>query len=359
MQKSIFISAGDFSGDILAGRLAAKFIENGWSAVGIGGEKMASSGVKLIENIISKSTIGFIEPLKNIPFFLHLLRKLKKYIKKNKPTAAVVVDFWGFHSLLIKVLASEGVPVYYYVSPQLWASRPGRAKKIKKFVKKVFTVFPFEEEFYRKRRIAAVFVGHPLTDVLPEACYKPASDIFGILPGSRPSEVARHLPLLIRISEILKKEFRFRFVCFKAPSLNASFYTDIPAFWELIEDEDYTERKKLKFAICSSGTATFENALLGIPMAIIYKTSHLSYFIAKKLVKTNFIGMPNILLKEEVVPEFIQNRAEADIILPVLENMLKENNLARVSEKLMTIRKILEKKKAETTVFNEISGETR
>lgn len=357
MKKTLFISAGDFSGDIFGSRLAGVFIKNSWDVFGLGGDNFRNAGVKLIKNIISRSTMGFIEPVKNIPYFLNLLEKIKRSLKEKTPDAAVVIDFWGFHSFLIKILHRQKIPVFYYISPQIWASRFERIKKIKKFIKKVFVIYPFEEKIYRDFGVPAQFFGHPVTESIPGAQYNPDSRDIGILPGSRTGEIKKHLPLLIKITKEMKKISSFKYKCFKPARPNAHLYKNIPSDWEIVEENDYSNRKNLKFAISCSGTATLENALLGIPMVIIYKTSPVSYAIAKKIIKTKFIGLPNILSEKPLVPEFIQSDAVPEKILPVVKDLLRKDKLLETSRNLLKIRTSLESRNIEENIFKAITAE--
>ncbi len=350
----VFISAGDFSGDVFASRLAETFINSGWKVSGVGGAFLAKSGADVIENIVKRNTIGFIEPIRNIFFFHALLGKIKRFCARERPDAAVMVDFWGFNSHLLPLFAEAGVPVFYYICPQIWASRFGRIKKIKKYVRKVFPVFPFEEKIYLENGVNAFFPGHPLAEMLPEAAYNADSPYIGLLPGSRKAELERHLPVMAKVVRLLGAAGKFRFKCFKAPSLSKELYSHLPENCALVEDNDYSQRKNLRLAIASSGTASFENAMLGIPTVIMYKTSFISYAIAKQLVKTEFIGMPNILAGKSVAPEFIQTEARAYRILHEVRHMLKKDNLLRTSGELLKLRSLLDKKNAEANVVREI-----
>ncbi|MEA2081895.1 MAG: hypothetical protein U9O97_04085 [Elusimicrobiota bacterium] len=353
----VFISAGDFSGDLFASRLAKTFIKSGWDVSAVGGAALAGSGAHVIEDIVKRNAIGFVEPLKNISFFRSVRSEIKSFCERWRPDAAVLVDFWGFNSCLLPVFAKAGIPVFYYICPQIWASRFGRIKKMKKYVRKVFPVFPFEEKIYLANGVSAFFPGHPLSQMLPVAAYNPDSPYIGLLPGSRKAELARHLPVMTDVARLLG-DGKLRFKCFKAPSLGKELYSSLPENCELVEDRDYSHRKNLRFSITSSGTASFENAMLGIPMAIMYKTSFFSYNIARLLVKTRFIGMPNILAGKCVAPEFIQTEARAGRILHEARHMLKKDNLLRTSGELLKLRSLLDKKNAEANVVREIEGNT-
>ncbi len=350
----VLISAGDFSGDVFASRLAKTFIGSGWDVSSVGGAALRDAGADIIEDVSGRNAIGFIEPVRNIFFFRRLLGRIKEFCKRDRPDAAVMVDFWGFNSQLLPLFSAAGTPVFYYICPQIWASRFGRIKKIKKYVSKVFPVFPFEEKIYLENGVSALFPGHPLAQMLPEPSYNPESPYIGLLPGSRKSELDRHLPVMVKVVNLLGSEGNFRFKCFKAPSLPKALYASLPNNCELLEDKDYSHRQNLRLAISSSGTASFENAMLGIPTLIMYKTSFVSYFIAKQIVKTRFIGMPNILAGKSVTPELIQSAAAPFRILREVRGMLKKDNLLGISAELLQLRPLLDKKNAEENIVGEI-----
>jgi len=354
MKNSVFISAGDPSGEIYAKRIAEVFIKNGWKVSATGGKLLKKLNLFQVVDLVSNATMGFWEPLKNLSFFVKAKRNIASFTKKEKPKIAVLIDFWGFHSQLFNVLKENKVSVYYYVSPQIWASRFGRIKKIKKFVKKIFIIYPFEAEIYKKFNIPVSFYGHPLTQIIPSPQYNPNSKIIGLLPGSRKSEVQKILPVLIKASALLKKIFdEFEFICFKSPSLDLGAYKNIPSFWKIVADENFEMRKKLLFAITCSGTATLENALLGIPQVVVYKTSFLSYAIAKRIVKTKYISLPNIIFGEKICPELIQEKATPSKIANVSLKILKNDKLS-MSEKFLNLREKIEGKGIEEKIFEDI-----
>jgi len=349
----VFISAGDFSGDIFAARLAGTFMASGWEVSAVGGAALRESGAEIIADVSARNDIGFIEPLRNIIFFRRLLGRIKSFCVENQPDAAVMVDFWGFNSHLLPLFAGVGTKVFYYICPQIWASRFARVKKIKKYVSKVFPVFPFEEKIYLAHGVNALFPGHPLTAMLPEPAYDPESPYIGLLPGSRKSELEKHLPVMAALIKLLGGG-EFRFKCFKAPSLPMELYSTLPDSCEIVEDKGYVHRRSLRLAVASSGTASFENAMLGIPTLIMYKTSFLSYSIARRVVKSRFIGMPNILAGKLVTPELIQTEAAPFRILRELTAMLKKDKLLCTSAELVKLRNLFGQKNAEANVVSEI-----
>jgi len=354
MKNSVFISAGDLSGEIYAKKLAEVFIKNNWKVSATGGKLLKNLNLFQVVDLVSNATMGFWEPLKNLSFFVKAKKNVVNFIKKEKPKIAVLVDFWGFHSQLFNVLKENKVSVYYYVSPQIWASRFWRIKKIKNSVKKIFVIYPFEVEIYKNFNVPVSFYGHPLTEILPSPQYNPDSKKIGLLPGSRKSEVQKILPVLIKASALLKKiHNEFEFICFKAPSLDLEDYKNSPSFWKILVDEKFEMRKNLLFAITCSGTATLENALLGIPQVVVYKTSFLSYAIAKRIVKTKYISLPNIISGQEICPELIQEKATPSKIVNRSLKILKNDKLS-MSKKFLNLREKIEGKNIEERIFEDI-----
>lgn len=234
-------------------------------------------------------------------------------MKDERPAALICVDYYGFNRRVLPLAKEAGVPAFYFVSPQVWASRPGRVQVLKRFVKKMLVIFPFEEKVYREAGVPVEFVGHPLLDLIPEpkardGAAKPA--IVGLLPGSRSSELKRHLPVFFEAFEILReKRTDLKGLLFASANQTDTAYGKLPAGVLLVREHDYARRAELDLALCSSGTATLENALLGVPMVVIYKLSWPTYAIARALIKVKNIAMANLLAGRTVVPELIQRDA--------------------------------------------------
>jgi len=340
--KKVFISCGEISGEIHARNLSRQFIENGFEVYGIGGKGLEDIGVILVEDVVSKSTIGFFEAIKNIYFFKKLLKKIEKLFDKEKFLCVILVDFWGFNKFVGRVAKKYGLPVFYYISPQVWASRERRIIVMKKWVKKIYVAFPFEVEIYKRYGVDVRFFGHPLLDVLPEEGEFSLEKLrIGIMPGSRNQEIRKLLPLFLKICERIRKDFKnSEFYLFKVKGIDYSSFK-IPDCINVVYDNDYETRRKLNFCLCASGTATLENALLGIPMVIVYRVSLLTYFIARMIVKVKFIGMPNILAGREIVPEFVQDIDENKIYEKVYEILSKRDKILNMRKELLSLRKNL------------------
>lgn len=344
----ILFVAGDPSGDQHAARVAAEAKARGAEILAAGGPALKRVADRWLGDLVSQGVMGFLEPIKKVPFFFNFLnRVIRPALAELKPNVVVPTDFYGFNGFVAKAAKAAGSRVCYYVSPQVWASRPGRILEIKKFVDRMLVIFPFEENLYRDAGVPVTFVGHPLLDVLPEV----ASDqIFkveptvGLLPGSRPGEVARLLPVFLRTAELLGRSTRF--VLFAAPTLSNGFYDRFldsgrprQYMLEVVRDENYHWRRGVDVALACSGTATLENALLGLPTVVAYKTSWPTYLLARALVQVKNIAMPNILAGKILMPEFIQSQATPQNLAGGLRPFLQNTGLRReVRTGLLSLR---------------------
>lgn len=323
--KNILVVAGDPSGDLHAAdlikALCAKDPEI--SVTAIGGVRMQEVSTHFIYNLVSVGAVGFAEPFKNFFLWLKLIKLVRRYMEEKKPACVIAVDFYGFNSQVLGLAFHRKIPAFYYVSPQVWASRPGRAAKIARLTREIFVIFPFEEPLYKKVKGNATFVGHPLLDLMPEPAEKtvpPADGAWkiGILPGSRKGEIARHLPLFLNAFYAIKEQHaKARAYLFAVPEFPDELIVPelekINKYWskdiEIVREKDYKVRAQLDFAFTCSGTATLENGLLGVPMAVAYQMGKFTYAVAKRVVKTPYISLVNILLKKPAVKELIQEKA--------------------------------------------------
>ncbi|MFH0948368.1 MAG: lipid-A-disaccharide synthase [Elusimicrobiota bacterium] len=347
----IFISAGDPSGDMHGANLIREIkVQNpGVKIFGFGGSEMANAGADVFDKIADSSIIGFWEPIKNLARLKRNLNIAEKFFIKEKPAGLILIDYYGFNIHLAKLAKTHKIPVLYYISPQVWATRRGRVQKIKEFVKKVLVIFPFEKEIYEKAGIPCEFVGHPLLDIIPNLPISQSPNLLtiGLMPGSRIQEINKHFTpfyeAFVKISKVIP-DVKAIIPVFsdkiKQYIIN-NFKLD-EAKIEFVMHDDYEKRSKMSLCITSSGTATVENMILGVPMVISYRTSWLTYQIAKQLIHLKFIGMPNILAGREVCPELIQNEATAEKIsakcLEILKNKQvlakMRSNLAETNKKL-------------------------
>jgi lipid-A-disaccharide synthase len=294
--------------------------------------------------LASRGVTGFWEPALKIGFLLKLAKRIKAFLERERPAALVCVDYYGFNRRILPYARATGTPAFYFVSPQVWASRPGRVKVLKRLVDKMLVIFPFEEKLYRDAGVPAEFVGHPLLDLIPPPPERrEATNVVGLLPGSRSSELKRHLPLFYEAFRLLRLKNRFLAGrVFAAPSQPDSAYGLLPEGLTLVRESDYRERADLDLAICSSGTATLENALLGVPMVVVYKLSWPTYAIARALVKVKHIAMANLLAGKTVVPELIQREATPQRVFLEASMLLDdESRAAAARADLLAVRRSL------------------
>jgi lipid-A-disaccharide synthase len=269
--------------------------------------------------------------------------RLEVFMAARRPDAVVCVDYYGFNRRVLEAAARTGVPAFYFISPQIWASRPGRIGVLKRHVREMLVIFPFEERLYRDAGVPVTFVGHPLLDTVPEATPRSTADdapLVGLLPGSRTSELRRHLPVLFEAFERLRATRpSLRGLLFASASQPEAAYGALPAGVTLVKDEGYRLRSTLDLAICSSGTATLENALLGVPMVVIYKLSWPTYLIARAIVSVKQIAMANVLAGRPIVPELIQHEATGERVAGEAARILDDPaRAARMRDALLALR---------------------
>lgn len=341
MNKSVLIIAGEASGDLHGAALIRelKKLDPELNFYGIGGNKMKSSGMELIYHSDRMSFLGFVEVVKHLPFISKVQKELLEEVKLRKTKSAILIDYPGFNISIAKKLKKLGVEIYYYISPQVWAWGKGRVKKIKKLVRKMFVVFPFEEKFYKEKGVDAEFVGHPLIRELSEYNFLTKNDLINkfrlesdkeillLLPGSRKHEVTDIFPEMYRAAKMISEKFNFQIVVACASSVDESLLKEVVKEndYKIISGYTYDLMKHSKFGIIKSGTSTLEAGLLNLPMIIVYKASALTYFIGRTLVKLDNIGIVNILLGKTLLPELIQNDVNAEKIFSEAEKILTDN----------------------------------
>src|SRR5438132_1302149 len=272
----ILIVAGDPSADrhgaALVDALRARRPEIRVSV--LGGSYLRQKADAFLYPLVRVGGFGFWEPLVKLPQLWTALGRVKHLIRTDRPDLVVPMDYYGFNFHVAKLARRNGIPVVYYISPQVWASRPGRTRKLASVINKMLVIFPFEVDLYRKAGVPVSFVGHPLLEQLPPPGGESSVPTIGLLPGSRRATIARHLPLLIQTADLLRGEFpKARCVLFRPEEIEPDFYQAYlaQAPWiELTADPSYDTRKNLWMVIGVSGTAALENMLLGVPMIILY-----------------------------------------------------------------------------------------
>ncbi len=318
----ILISAGDPSGAMHAARLSCALAERaGAQLFGLGTPEMAEAGVELVGKTSDIAVVGLSEAIELLPRAWRLLGRLESESARRRPRLAILVDAPDFNLRLARRLKRQGVPVVYFISPQIWAWRSGRVKLIRELVAKMLVIFPFEEQFYRKAGVDAEFVGHPLVETVrpglsrEDFCRRHfllQRPILALLPGSRRKEVAHNLPGMIAAARIVATAVRLdhQRVLPAAPGLAAADFapyltSDLPV--RVIEGATWDAVAAADCAIVSSGTATVETALLGTPMVVVYRVSAASAVVLRRLVHTPYYSMVNLLLDRPAVPELVQD----------------------------------------------------
>ena len=355
MSDNLLIVAGEPSGDALGGPLSEEIskIRPDIELWGFGGQKMASAGVEILTDVEELSFMGFTEVLLHLPAMFKRLDFLVKEAKRRKAVAAVLIDYPGFNLRLASKLSNNGIPVIYYVSPQIWAWKPKRIETIKRAVDKMLLILPFEEDIYRQAGVPAVFVGHPFLDsVVPSRQpwdfrkeHGLSEPLLLLLPGSRKQEVERLLSPMLGTFELLRKEFPgLCGIVLRASNLPKQLYSEAVEKEKIkvISDYSFDAMFASSAALCCSGSATLQCAVAGLPHIVTYKASALSLAIYKRVIRTKFVGLSNLVAAEQVAPELLQNNATpekmADAVRRWLANPEERSRniaeLAKVKEKL-------------------------
>lgn len=336
----LLIVAGEASGDLHGGALARSIqtIAPDTRLFGIGGESMRDAGVDIRIDARDLAVTGFTEVTGRIFTIWKAMRWAVDACRREKPDAAVLIDYPDFNLRLAKRLHRLGVRIAYYVSPQLWAWRPGRVKTVSECVDRMIVLFPFEKGWYQQRGVDARYVGNPVVDRMRHFPNHMESRrrldigedrfLIALMPGSRQNEIKRILPVFARAAVRIRNEFPVDFILPVAPSIHQSYlqrFLDASGVSiRLSSEPSPVALKAADFAWVTSGTATLETALAGTPMIVVYKTSTISYLLARMLVKVDHIGMVNLVAGEEVAPELIQGRVTPRNLVmltrPVLEN---------------------------------------
>ncbi len=360
MPKTVMISAGEASGDLHAANLvkALHKIDDSIKVMGMGSDKLREAGADIIIDCADIAVVGIVEVLANYRKIKQALNTLADALRKNPPDLLILVDYQEFNFRLAKIAKEAGVKVLFYISPQVWAWRPHRVHTIGKLIDMMAVLFPFEEKFYQNANVPVTFVGHPLVDeARPDktreesfAAYQldNTKPVVGLFPGSRKGEIKRVLPVLLQAASLLKnKHPDVQYILPVASTLNKSdIEADLSGFESLgihvVKDRSYNIMQVCNSIMTASGTATLEIALMGIPSAIVYRIAPLSYFILKRMVTIDNIGLVNIVAEKNIVREFIQHEARPQQIANEIDRLLSDNNyrnnmiteLNKVREKL-------------------------
>jgi lipid-A-disaccharide synthase len=350
LAREIFISAGEASGEAYGAQLisAAQPLAPDARFFGLGGAQMRAAGCDVTVDSHEVAVVGLAEVVRHLPSIYARYRMLLHEIDRRKPSAAVLIDFPDFNFRLARQLHKRGIPVVYFVSPQLWAWRQSRLELVKKYVTKMLVIFPFEEQWYRERGVPAEYVGHPLVDTLQRATSidGDANDkpIIALLPGSRRGEIERNVPELVAVMSTLGSDFRFVIpIASTLPLAVVRAAVDaatrrgldlagrshwdepgptLPIHW--YSDNAPDALRHARAAVVASGTATVEAALIGTPMVVVYRLSGLTWRLGRRLVKLDHFAMPNLIAGRQIVPELIQNDFTAENVVAELRKIIPD-----------------------------------
>ena len=340
----LFLAAGEASGDLQASLLAAALRRRDPTIelFGLGGERMERAGVRLVQRCDEMGVTGLWEVLRHLPRLRKILDAVASEMRRIAPDALVPIDYPDFNLRLAARAGRSGIPVVYYISPQIWAWRKNRIEAIRRFVRRMIVIFPFEEEIYRRAGIAVTYVGHPLYDrVRPERPPRETRRLLGIregeslvvlMPGSRQSEIERLLPVLLRTRRLLRDDRDLRWALAVAPG--------VPEQALAIPEEDrrailvrsgetYDLMAAADLVVTASGTATLEGALLGAPMLVLYRMHPVTWAVARRLVRVPHVAMANLIAGERLVPEFLQGDADPAKLAPAIRSWIDDADLRR------------------------------
>jgi lipid-A-disaccharide synthase len=355
----VLVSCGEPSGDLYAGALTRELrtLAPDVEVYGLGGPQFAAAGGRAIADFRGLSVTGLTEPLTKIPELLGARRRLLDAARESPPQVFVPIDFWGFNYKLARSLARRGIPVVYYVSPQLWASRPWRLKTMRAIANRVLVIFPFEEAIYRGAGVPVEFVGHPLVDLARPSASRaeflaglglaPKAPTVAILPGSRRGEVTRILPDLMAAAALIRQQVPgAQFVVARAANLEDVLFDSIgrsglaPAV--TVQNDTDTVLASADVALTASGTATVQAALHDTPMVIVYRVSPWTYRLGRHLLNVSTFGMVNLIAGSHIVPELIQDGFTPQAVAAEGVSMLTDRaRAARIREGLSDVRERL------------------
>ncbi len=349
-------ASGDLHGSILAERLRA--LRPDVALVGTGGARMRAAGVEMLEE--HEGVVGFVEVLRHIPAHWRLLKRIEARMDSGRVALVVCIDYPGFNMRVAAAAHARGIPVLYYITPQVWAWRAGRMRTMARIIARAAVILPFEEALLRGAGVNATFVGHPLLDravTMPSRAEARArlgldgdAPVLALFPGSRAQEIRRHLADFVAVArELERRRPGLRVVLSVAPTID---FRDDEVPFPMVRSASFDVLRAADAALCKSGTTTLEAAVAGCPCAIVYRTSAISYLIAKRLVRIPHIGLLNIVAGREVAPEFVQDAFRpvpvADALAPLLE--ASDPRRAAMVEGLADVRRRLGEPGATTRV---------
>ena len=336
--REVLIVAGEASGDLHAAGLAAALrrLRPDLGLVGIGGDQARAQGMELIEHAENLAVMGFVEVLRHVPKHARLLKELRGRMQRGNVALLVVIDYPGFNMKLAQAAKDAGVPVLYYITPQVWAWHASRLKTLARIVTKAACILPFEEKLLREHGIDATFVGHPLLDrarELPDRAaarralgLSPTDRVLAVFPGSRGQEIARHLDDFVGAArELERRQPGLKVVVAGAPTVSIDA-ARCP--YPIVRSASFTLLRAADAALCKSGTTTLEAAVADCPLIVAYRTNAVTYALARRLVKIPHIALVNVVAGRRVAPELVQHFTPATLA-DALSPLLEEGSAAR------------------------------
>ena len=343
--KHYYFIVGEASGDLHAANLIKELylLDKNAKFQGFGGEKMQKQGLVLTKHFNELAFMGFWEVIMNLSAIIKNFKQAKKELLEFNADVLVLVDYPGFNMRMAKFAKKHNIKVVYYITPQIWAWKESRVNKLRRDVDLLLPVLPFERSFFAKHKIDVNYVGHPLIDALKDLDSKNIESekpIIAILPGSRKQEIATSLPIMMEVSKSFEN---YQFIIAGAPSISLDYYRSITkdSYMPVLSNKTHALLKECKAAIVTSGTATLEAAILKAPQIVCYKTSFLSYFIGRLLIKVKYIALVNLICDKEVVKELIQDNFNADNIVNELNRILNKNNRTQILSNYNEIIRLL------------------
>jgi lipid-A-disaccharide synthase len=344
-----FVIAGEASGDLHGGNLLKELyqVDKSANVQFWGGDYMASFAGKPLKHINELAFMGFVEVLMNLRTILGNMKLCKKQILDFKPDAIIMIDYPGFNLRIAEWAKEQDIKIYYYISPQVWAWKQKRVHKIKKLVDHMMVILPFEKDFYKKFDYDVEFVGHPLIDAIDNFKKEEAKPItfdkkvIALLPGSRQQEVKVKLPIMLSVASTFPE---YQFVIAGAPTLDKTFYETFTKEFpnvSIVFNQTYQLLSQSHTALVTSGTATLETALFHVPEVVCYKGSAISYHIAKRLIKIDYISLVNLIMDKEVVKELIQSELNKENIETELRKILSGEGRQEMLSEFKTLEQNL------------------
>ncbi len=330
-----YIISGENSGDLYGSYLidSIKKYDSKATFFCWGGDYMKKKGGKIIRHLDKLSFMGFWEVFKNIFTIIYNFQLVKKDLKKKKPDVLILIDYPGFNLRVAQFAKSQNIKVLWFVAPQIWAWNESRIKEIKKYIDRMYVVLPFEKDYFKSKNFNVQYFGHPLTQIINYKHFKnrKTKKIIALFPGSRKQEIRKMLPEMLKLIDYFRD---YRFIIGGAKNINSNFYKELIKNHDvkLVIDQTYKLMSLSSAAIVTSGTISLEAAICNVPQVVCYKTSFISFLIAKRMIKSKYISLVNIILNRPVVDELIQQHFNSENLIFSIEKVLNKNNLHKIQK---------------------------